>query len=137
MNFLGTVAPYVANCKTSINTYYCKMALPLFNSQKVRTLTLPFLSDELNLEEMGYPNDVMIEFKQVNLRKVDPEIYYFFHIFDSVDSVDFRRYMYSLGLDVKTSYNMVDINGRLIALITTSDELHCTDLFENMFLDKK
>lgn len=133
MSLLEIVAPYVAKCKITMSAYYCKMALSSFDPKKIRTLTLPILSDVLGLEEMGYPDEVMIEFKQVKLRKIDPEIYYFFYMFDSVDSVDFRKYMYLLGLDVKSSYNLIEAGGHQMTLITTSDELHCVSLFENIF----
>jgi hypothetical protein len=98
--------------------------MPMYDETKVRTLNLPFLSD-IPFEDMGFPDDIITEITQVNLRKVDREIYYYFTKFSSIQSDMFHETLTLWGYTPMSTYFMLDVDGNEIALETAASELYC------------
>lgn len=96
---------------------YCKAAIGLYSQDRIRRLTLPMAYD------LEHPE--LVELEDTRLIDVQPEIFYYMHKYDSMDSATFRETLRGWGFEPLDKYVLADTNGKLITLVTTEKQLYC------------
>ena len=119
---LPKVSPAIASAKHNLNKLYCKFAIAV-DLRKSQVVNLPIV------DSLDFGDGIFTDIHEVTVKYINPELYFYFTMFDSVYTDNFREVLNSWGFEVKPSYHIIDINDSVLTLVTTGDELYCYDLF--------